>query len=355
MVLKKENKKREFKIQNKIISGSEFYFITEIGHNHQGSLKKAFELIKKAKEAGANAVKLQKRDNKSLYTKKFFNEKYNNVNSYGETYGLHREALEFGKSEYKELQTYAREINIDLFATPFDLKSLEFLSELDTPAFKIASADLKNTILQKEIAKLNKPIFLSTGGGTLDDVKRARDNISKFNNNLAILQCTASYPANIKDMNLNVIKTYLKEFPENVIGLSDHENGIDATPLAYMLGARIFEKHFTLDRSSKGTDHPFSLEPRGLNMLMRNLNRINLMLGSNEKKVLESEKKPIFKMAKSIVTNKSLIKGHKLTLEDLTIKSPGGGLPPFKMESLIGKILKRSFEAEEILLAEDLS
>ena len=136
-------------------------------------------------------------------------------------------------------------------------------------------------------------------------------------------------------MNLNVIKTYLKEFPENVIGLSDHENGIDATPLAYMLGARIFEKHFTLDRSSKGTDHPFYLEPRGLNMLVRNLNRINLMLGSNEKKFLESEKKPIFKMAKSIVTNKSLKKGHKLTSDDLIIKSPGGGLPPFKMESLI--------------------
>ena len=146
MVSNTENKTREFKTQNKIINNSEFYFIAEIGQNHQGEIEKAFELIRKAKEAGANAVKLQKRDNKSLYTKIFFNEKYDNSNSYGETYGLHREALEFGKKEYKELQAFAKEINIDLFATPFDVKSLEFLSELDMPAFKIASADLKKLV-----------------------------------------------------------------------------------------------------------------------------------------------------------------------------------------------------------------
>lgn len=355
MVSDTKNKKRKFKIQNKIINESEFYFIAEIGHNHQGKIKKAFDLIKKAKESGANAVKFQKRDNKYLYTKKFFNEKYNSQNSYGETYGLHREALEFGKKEYKELQSFAKEIGIDFFATPFDIKSLEFLSELDMPAFKIASADLKNTILQKEIAKLNKPIFLSTGGGNIDDVKRAHENISKFNKNLSILHCTASYPAKIKDMNLNVIKTYSKEFPENVIGLSDHENGIDAAPIAYMLGARIFEKHFTLDRSLKGTDHAFSLEPIGLNKIIRNLKRIESMLGNSEKKVLESEKKPIFKMAKSIVTSKSLKKGHKIKISDLVIKSPGGGLPPYKLESLVGKILKRNLNEEEIILTDDLS
>ena len=355
MISKTENTKREFKIKNKNLSGDEFYFITEIGHNHQGNIDKALELIKQAKEAGSNAVKFQKRDNKNLYTKKFFNEKYDNRNSYGQTYGLHREALEFEKSEYKELQSYAKEIDIDLFATPFDLKSVDFLSELNMPAFKIASADLKNTILQREIAKQNKPIFLSTGGGTLDDVKRAHDNICKFNNNLAILHCTASYPAEITDMNLNIVKTYLKEFPKNVIGLSDHENGIDAAPVAYMLGARVFEKHFTLSRGLKGTDHAFSLEPIGLNKLIRNLKRIAPMLGSSEKKILESEKKPIFKMAKSVVTNKPLKKGHKLTVDDLVIKSPGGGLPPYKLESLVGKILKRSFEEEEILVLEDLS
>ena len=205
-----------------------------------------------AKKAGADAVKLQKRDNKKLYTKSFFNEKYDNRNSYAKTYGLHREALEFGYKEYTELKKYAKKIDIDFFATPFDLNSVKFLSELNMPAYKIASADLKNTILQTEIAKLNKPIILSTGGGNIEDVKRAVRNISKFNNNLAILHCTASYPVEIKDMNLNVINTYKKEFSNYTIGLSDHENGIDALTIAYMLGARVFEKHFTLNRANKG-------------------------------------------------------------------------------------------------------
>ena len=156
-----ENKTREFKTQNKIINNSEFYFIAEIGHNHQGKIEKAFELIRKAKEAGANAVKLQKRDNKSLYTRAFYNQIYDNPNSYGETYGKHREALEFNFKQYKELQDYAKSIEIDFFATPFDPESVDFLEKLNMPAYKIASADLTNSLLQEKIAKLSKPIFLN--------------------------------------------------------------------------------------------------------------------------------------------------------------------------------------------------
>jgi len=347
-------KNRLFKINNKFLSDDEFYFIAEIGHNHQGDLDKAKTLFKLAKQSGANAVKLQKRDNASLYTKAFFNEKYDNRNSYGPTYGLHREALEFGKEEYKELKKYSKELGIDFFATPFDINSVKFLSELDMPAYKLASADLKNTILQSEVAKLKKPIFLSTGGGNMDDVKRARDNIVKYNENLSILHCTASYPVEIKDMNLNVIKTYLKEFPNNVIGLSDHENGIDAASVAYMLGARVFEKHFTLNRSFKGTDHAFSLEPLGLEKVIRNLKRIPKILGSYEKKILKSENKPLFKMQKSIVTNKKLKVGHILSKNDLEIKSPGGGLPPYKIDFFIGKKLKKNIGLEEFVFEEDV-
>jgi N-acetylneuraminate synthase/sialic acid synthase len=349
-----KSKKRELKLPNQTISDSKFYLVAEIGNNHQGSMKMAIELIKQAKAAGANAVKTQKRNNNCLYTEDFLNTKYDNSNSFGKTYGLHRDALEFGKKEYKELQAYAKEIKIEFFATPFDLESVNFLSELNMPFYKIASADLRNTILQKEIAKLKKPIILSTGGGSLDDVKRARDNICKYNDNLAILHCTSSYPAAISDLNLNVIKTYLKEFPGNVIGLSDHENGIDVVPIAYMLGARIFEKHFTLDRASRGTDNAFSLEPLGLSKLARNLNRIVPMLGSSEKLFLESEKKAILKLEKSIITTKALKKGHQLELNDLNAKSPGGGLPPYKLESLINKTLKRNLEKEEKILLKDL-
>ena len=291
------------------ITKKKVYIIAEIGHNHQGNLETAFELFKQAKLAGADAVKLQKRDNKSLYTKSFFNEKYDHENSYGKTYGEHREYLEFGISEYKELINYAKEIEIDFFSTPFDFNSIEFLEKLEMPAYKIASADLTNTPLQKKIAETKKQIFMSTGGGNLDDVRRAKDNIFAINQNLAILHCTASYPAKVEEMNLSVLNSYAKEFPKIKLGLSDHENGIDAGPIAYMLGARVFEKHFTLDRAKKGTDHSFSLEPQGLTKFVRNIHRIDKMLGSPQKRLLDSEKKPLFKMKKSIVAkNGRLVK-----------------------------------------------
>ena len=155
-------------------------------------------------------------------------------------------------------------------------------------------------------------------------------------------------------MNLNVIKTYKKEFPNYTVGLSDHENGIDAATVAYMLGARVFEKHFTLNRANKGTDNAFSLEPAGLEKLIRNLKRIPKILGNYEKKILESEKAPLFKMQKSIVAAKNLKNGSILSKEDLVIKSPGGGLPPYKINEIIGKKLNREIKFEEIILEKDV-
>lgn len=337
------------------INKTDPFFIAEIGHNHQGSLEKALELIKMSKDAGANAVKFQKRNNKKLYTKKFYNSPYDNKNSYGETYGKHREALEFDENQFNEIKAYAKEINIDFFATPFDFESIDFLDNLGVPAFKIASADLLNTPLQIEIAKRNKKIFLSTGHGSIDDVKRARDSICKYNSDLIIMHCCASYPPDISDLNLKVIETYKKNFPNHIIGLSDHENGIDAGPLAFLLGARVFEKHVTLNRALKGTDHAFSLEPHGFTKFIRNIKRIPTMLGSEEKKVLESEKKPVFKMAKSIVAKKDIKKGDKLDLDNLTFKSPGGGLPPYQFYEIKNKVINKDLKEDELIKMEFLN
>lgn len=333
-------------------SRNNFYVIAEIGHNHQGSLAKAKELFLEAKKAGADAVKLQKRNNKNLYTRDFYNEFYNSENSYGNTYGEHREALEFNEIQYQQLISYAKELNIDFFATPFDFLSVDFLEKLNMPYYKIASADLLNLPLQEYIAKKNKPIFLSTGGGSIEDVKRAVNFILSINKKLTLLHCTAAYPAPIEDMNLKVISTYKKEFPDLIIGLSDHENGIDAGPVAYMLGARVFEKHFTLDRASKGTDHSFSLEPVGLTKFIRNLKRVDLMLGSGEKKLLESEKKPLFKMQKSIVVNKDIKLGHILKKEDIAFKSPGGGIHPYMYKEILGKKINRNLKEDSKILFE---
>ena len=330
------------------------FIIAEIGHNHKGSVELAKKLFLAAKNCGASAVKLQKRSNKDLFTSSFFNQPYDNKNSYGATYGEHREFLEFSEDQYKELILYSKEIDISFLCTPFDEESLIFLEKLDMPAYKIASADLINTPLQKKIAETNKPIFLSTGGGSFEDVKRAYENIIKINEKLIILHCTASYPADIKDMNLNVITELIKRYPELTIGLSDHENGIDAASIAYMLGARVFEKHFTLDRAYKGTDHAFSLEPQGLEKLIRNLNRIPLMLGSNEKKLLPSEEAPLKKMHKSIVSAGNFKKGHTLDYNNLAFKSPGGGLKPYEYEKLLNKKLKKDLGKDDLIINEDV-
>jgi len=325
------------------------FIIAEIGHNHQGSIEIAKEMILKAKLSGVDAVKLQKRSNKNLYTKEFYNTPYDNENSYGKTYGLHRDYLEFNFNQYKALSDYAKKINIIFFATPFDFESVDFLEKVKVPLYKIASADINNEPLLNYIAKTKKPILLSTGGCNFSDINRAVKSIYSINRNLAIMHCTASYPCEIKDLNLNVIKKLRKKFKNLPIGLSDHENGIDAAPIAYMLGARIFEKHFTLNRSWKGTDQAFSLEPLGLSKMVRNLKRIPLMLGKENKKILKCEIKPINKMKKSIVAAKDLCKGQTIQMKDLAFKSPGGGLEPYNFKYFLEKKLKINLKKDELL------
>ena len=344
----------ELKFDKTFRASKRAFVIAEIGHNHQGSLEKAQQMFLAAKDAGADAVKLQKRNNRALFTRALYNQPYDNENSYGATYGEHREALEFNREEYVLLQNYAKELDLMFFATPFDFESVDFLAELDMPAYKIASADLTNIPLQRYIAKQGKPIFLSTGGGGMRDICRACDAILPINPHLCILHCTAAYPADVEDMNLNVIPALLEQFSDQVIGLSDHENGIDAASLAYMLGARVFEKHFTLNRAWRGTDHSFSLEPEGLRKLIRNLNRIPVLLGDGEKKFLESEVKPLKKMSKSLVAARDLLAGRKLTEEDLAIKSPSGGLPPYEFDRVVGKILRKPLSADDHILFEDI-
>ncbi|NEO49324.1 MAG: N-acetylneuraminate synthase, partial [Moorea sp. SIO4A3] len=252
---------------------SDCFVIAEIGNNHQGSLEKCKEMFRIAKECGANAVKLQKRDNRALYTKAAFDRPYDHENSFGLTYGEHREFLEFGAYEYQELKKYAEEVGITFFSTAFDIPSADFLGELDMPAYKIASGDLKSLPLIKHVAQFQKPMIVSTGAATLEDVQRVYDAIMPINPQLCILQCTASYPADFEELDLKVIETYRELFGDIVIGLSSHDNGIAMAVAAYVLGARVIEKHFTLNRAMKGTDHAFSLEPTGLRKMVRDLRR----------------------------------------------------------------------------------
>jgi N-acetylneuraminate synthase/sialic acid synthase len=341
---------RELVIDRVVINDeSHCYVIAEIGHNHQGNLDRCKEMFRLARECGAHAVKLQKRDNRSLYTREMYDKPYDNENSFGLTYGAHREALEFGRDQYRELQRYARELEITFFATAFDLPSADFLAALDMPAYKIASGDLKNLPLLRYVARLGKPIILSTGGARLEDVERAYETVRPLNAQVGILQCTAGYPARFEELDLRVISTYRDRFPDVVVGLSAHDNGIAMATAAYVLGSRIVEKHFTWNRAAKGTDHAFSLEPPGLRKLVRDLDRVRQALGDGVKKVYSSEEGPILKMGKKLVAARDLPTGHVLTAQDIAQKSPGDGLAPCMLDQIIGRTLLRPLKADEAI------
>jgi sialic acid synthase len=346
---------RQLIIGDRVISDdSDCYVIAEIGHNHQGSLKTAIELFKAAAECGVAAAKLQKRDNRGLFTKAAYDKSYDNENSFGATYGEHREALEFGKVEYEELQAESAKLGMAFFSTAFDIKSADFLAQLNVPAYKIASGDIKNTPLLKHVARIGKPMIISTGGATMEDVQRAHDTIMPLNPRLCIMQCTAGYPAEFAELDLRVIATYREQFPEVVIGYSGHDNGIAMPLAAYMLGARIIEKHFTLNRAMKGTDHRFSLEPVGMKKMIRDLQRTRLALGDGRKKVYASEAQPVLKMGKKLVAARDLPAGHVLTATDIAIKSPADGLAPYYLEQVIGQVLVRDLREDDTIVLEML-
>jgi sialic acid synthase len=346
----------ELRVDGKRIhDGGEAYVVAEIGHNHQGDLEKAKALIHAAKECGVDAVKLQKRDNKRLYTQALFDAPYDNEHSFGSTYGAHREALELDAGEWLELREFSREEGITLFATVFDEPSADFLAELDLPAFKIASADLVNTPLLRHVAAYGKPMFVSTGGGTIEDVERAVDAVLAINPQLCLLQCTAAYPCDVEELNLRVIETYRERFPDVLIGLSDHQSGIAMALVGHMLGAQVIEKHFTLDHAWKGSDHAFSLMPDGMRRLVRDLRRVPMALGDGVKRRLPSEDKPLEKMGKKIVASRELAAGHTLGLGDVVAKSPAdGGLPPYELDRLLGRRLLRPLSFEEEIALEDV-
>jgi sialic acid synthase len=329
------------------------FFIAEIGNNHQGKLDYAKEMVLSAKRAGASAVKFQKRNNRNLMQSNMAGTLYENRNSFGKNYLDHREAVELSIQDFKELKVLCETNEILFFATPFDEESLEELASLDCELFKVASADIVHNELLKKIAVKGKPVILSTGGATIEEVDNAVELIQSYNVPLSLLQCTAAYPCDISDMNLNVIKSFQARYKNVTLGISDHQSGISMALIAYMQGARVFEKHFTLHRSWKGTDQAFSLEPEGFRKMVRDITSIEAALGSGEKMPLPVEKDAIFKMRKSLVLKVSKSEGEAVLRNDLEFKCPGNGIAVNKMGSIIGRKLNRSLLAGTVLSKDD--
>lgn len=326
------------------------YVVAEIGCNHQGNVDIAVRMIEEAAQAGADAVKFQKRNNKILFRECLYNQIYDNPNSYGGNYGEHRNSLELSKDNYLRIKKACIDNNISLHVTPFEPESLAFCESIGFDAYKLASADIHYPQLIDAISKTRKPIYLSTGGCTEQQLIKGVEFLLEKSEDVVIYHCTSSYPAPLADMNLGYIRRLQKIVGRRaLVGLSDHENGIDAATIAYMLGVRVFEKHFTLDRSWKGTDQSFSLEPGGLRKMIRNLNRVELMMGSQEKALLESEKKPLSKMIKTVVAKTNLKKGDCVTSEKLQyMVAAKPCYLPSEIENLVGKTLVRDMSRYDV-------
>jgi N-acetylneuraminate synthase/sialic acid synthase len=207
----------------------------------------------------------------------------------------------------------------------------------------------------RHIARFGKPMLLSTGGATLEDIDRAVATVRPINEQLCILQCTAAYPCEPEDLNLQVITTLRDRYPDFVVGLSDHQNGISMALVAYMLGARVIEKHFTLNHAWKGRDHAFSLMPEGLRKLVRDLRRVPEALGDGTKRPLAIEAEPLEKMGKKLVAARDLEQGHVLGRDDIAIKSPAdGGLQPYELDRLVGRRLRRAVAFEDFVTFDDV-
>lgn len=336
-------------------NNSEIKVVAEIGCNHQGDVDLAIRMVEESASAGADIVKFQKRDNRTLFSDDLYYQIYDNPNSYGETYGEHREKLELDANDFNRIKKCARTLGIGLQVTPFDFASLEFCEKIDFDSYKIASADIHFHQLIERICLTGKDVYMSTGGSTEEEILEAKSIVDKYGVNLTLYHCTAAYPAALAEMNLGYINRMINLFGAScTIGLSDHENGIDAATVAFMLGARTFEKHFTLDRSLKGTDQSFSLEPTGLKKMIRNLKRINIMIGSGEKQIYESEHKPLAKMIKSLVYCRDFSAGDKIENGSFDYRvTLEKEFRPCDEKRLIGKILQRDVQKNSLVSSRD--
>ena len=328
------------------------YVIAEAGCNHMGDIEEAKRLIEMAQDAGANAVKFQKRDNAALFTKAFYNSPYHSPFAWADTYGAHRDYFEFSLGQYFELKAYADYIGITMIATAFDLPSIDFLEAVEIPFYKVASGSVTNPLLLRKLASLNKPIIASFGGADYNTIKMAVEVLRGRGSKLILLHCTAAYPAKPEDLTLDRISILKQDYPQHVIGFSDHDDGIAMGVAAYTLGARVFEKHITMSHTNRGTDHAFSLEYFGLRSYVNNLHNAHKAVDYREQP-MEAELKPIYKMGYAVYPALNIKKGVIITANDLVIKSPMEGLMGWYYDDLIGMMTTRDLEKEEPLSLED--
>ena len=328
------------------------FIIAEIGVNHNGSIELAKNMIKSASRCGVDAVKFQTFRSEDLVTENAKTADYQQKNANESSQLEMLKKLELTFEDFKELKDYASKCNVMFISSPFDINSVDLLENLNVSLYKLGSGELNNFELIDYVQKTNKPMILSTGMATLDEIKETYDFIEN-KENLIILHCITGYPTSFEEANLNFIKTLQSEF-DVPIGFSDHSPGIELPIAAVALGACVVEKHFTLDKTLEGPDHKASLNPVEFKAMVDAIRNVEIAMGDGVRKFSENELE-IKKIArKSIILNEDVSKGMRIEKKMLAIKRPGTGIAPKYLNQVIGRKVNQDLNKNAVLKWEHL-
>jgi N,N'-diacetyllegionaminate synthase len=326
------------------------FVIAEAGVNHNGQIELAFRLVDAAKRAGADAVKFQTFVTDELVTRGADMAAYQKANLGG---GEHSQfdmlkQLELSYDEFRALQAYCGEVGIEFLSTPDEERSLDFLADdLRVSRIKVGSGDLDNLPFLKLVAQKQRPIILSTGMSTLEEVGAAVETIRKINKHtLTLLHCTSSYPCPVEDVNLRAMTTLSRAFEDVEIGYSDHTVGVEISVAAVALGARVIEKHFTLDKGMRGPDHSASLDPEEFAHMVALVRKVESALGDGIKKPAAAEIETKKNVCKRVVAGRALSEGTRLALSDFKFKRAQAGISVSRVDTLVGRVLTRDLSED---------
>lgn len=333
------------------------FIVAEIGCNHNGNVELARQMIDVAKECGVDAVKFQTFKADKLISKfapkaEYQKETTGELDSQLEM----TRKLELPYDEFIKLESYARSLGLEVFSTPFDMESIDFLASQNQKIWKIPSGELTNLPYLEKVARLpvvSKKIVISTGMATICEIRQAVGILEENGmdkKDITILHCNTEYPTPFEDVNLNAINALKNEFPDYLIGFSDHSPGYFAAIAAVPYNISFIEKHFTLNKDFEGPDHKASVTPDELALLCQGIRAIEQALGSNRKIVTQSEAKNKIVARKSIIANRIIKKGEIFSEENLTTKRPGNGISPMFWYEILGKEAQQDFDEDQVII-----
>lgn len=348
---------QEIKIGERIIAIDQpTYFIAEIGGNFDGSIDKAKRLIDAAKDAGADCAKFQTFTADTIVSEGGFSKMtlHGVHGSWGRTVSEVFKDVEFPIEWHQEIADYCKSIGIDFSTSPYFKEAVDLCADMHLPFIKIGSGEITWLEMLEYIANKGIPIMLATGDATMSEIDEAVRVIEKTGNrNLILMQCITNYPSRIDSANVNVLKTYQSAY-NCLTGYSDHSPGHVVALASVVLGARVIEKHFTLNKNDKGPDHPHSMEPDEFRFMVESIREVESALGSSRKEVVEEESETVYVQRRCLYARRDIEKGHIITADDLDVLRPALGIPPKYKDMIIGKTVNKNIPANDPIFWEDI-